>query len=269
MCAEMMHLRLIVLSLTVCILAQTRVWAESSDRRHALFTAVLHDYVYEGRVDYGGFGRDERFSSYLRFLASTDPDTIPAPRDRLAFWINAYNAYTIKLIIDRMPISSIRDISLGLPILFGPWSIDIAAVGGVAYSLNHIEHGVIREEFEEPRIHFALVCAARSCPDLRPEAYEGYLLERQLEEETRRFLADTTKNRFHLKHKTLYLSRIFDWYEGDFEETAGSLPAFLLPYLEQEWGVLFKSGDFRVEFLDYDWSLNAAESGAEGDRRSP
>jgi len=256
-----MLLRRITLVLPLLLLGEVDAWSQSSALRHGLFTALLQEYVLEGRVDYEEFARDERFSAYLDFLAGTDPHTLPTARDQLAFWINAYNAYTIRLILDHLPLSSIRDISLGLPILFGPWSIDIAVVGGTSYTLNHIEHDIIRERFNEPRIHFALVCAALSCPNLRQEAYEGSTLEQQLEEETRRFLVDSTKNRFDVRGKVLYLSRIFDWYEGDFEEAAGSMPAFLLSYVDEELGAFLSGGDYRIEFLDYDWSLNAAKTG--------
>ncbi|MCZ6777273.1 MAG: DUF547 domain-containing protein, partial [Ignavibacteria bacterium] len=123
--------------------------------RHSLFTRVLQSHVEDGLVDYDGFKSDTLFEQYLHVLAVTDPDTLRSREEQLAFWINAYNAYTIKLIIERMPLESIRDISLGLPFLFGPWSIDIADIGGILHTLNEIEHDIIRDQFADPRIHFA------------------------------------------------------------------------------------------------------------------
>jgi len=230
---------------------------ERHEGRHDLFSAVLKSHVRDGRIDYAGIDADTRFEQYLSSLATTNPDTLSASGEQIAFWINAYNAYTIKLIIDRMPLESIRDISLGLPILFGPWSIDVALVGGEVFTLNHIEHDVLREKFRDPRIHFVLVCASIGCPDIRPEAYEGPLLEVQLEEETRRFITDPAKNRFDRINRRVYLSRIFEWYESDFDEYGGGVWFFLTQYVAPDIAELLRSGDYDLEYLPYDWGLNS------------
>jgi hypothetical protein len=230
---------------------------ERHEGRHDLFSAVLKTHVRDGRVDYAGIDADARFEQYLSSLATTDPDTLSTSGEQLAFWINAYNAYTIKLIIDRMPLESIRDISLGLPLLFGPWSIDVALVGGEVFTLNHIEHDVLREKFHDPRIHFVLVCASIGCPDIRPEAYEGALLEVQLEEETRRFITDPAKNRFDRINRRVYLSRIFEWYESDFDEYGGGVWFFLTQYVAPDIAEVLRSGDYDLEYLPYDWGLNS------------
>ena len=243
--------------LAVDISATSQTPPERDEGRHRLFSAMLKTHVRDGRVDYAGIDRDARFEQYLSFLATTNPDTLSTSNEQLAFWINAYNAYTIKLIIDRMPLESIRDISLGLPILFGPWSIDVARVGGEVFTLNHIEHDVLREEFHDPRIHFVLVCASVGCPDIRLEAYEGALLEGQLEEETRRFIMDPEKNRFDRANRRVYLSRIFDWYESDFDEYGGGVWLFLTQYVTPDIADLLRSGDYDLEYLPYDWGLNS------------
>ena len=230
--------------------------ADSSMFRHSLFTKVLKSHVEDGLVDYEAIKADAVFDQYLRVLATTDPAALDTKKEQLAFWINAYNAYTIKLIIDRMPLESIRDISLGLPILFGPWSIDIADIGGTSYTLNEIEHDIIRDQFGDPRIHFALVCAALSCPKLREEAYEGLALNSQLDEDARRFLNDTSRNQFDLEGRTMYLSKIFDWYESDFEESAGSVSAFIAHYVSQGARSLTENENADIEYLPYDWGLN-------------
>jgi hypothetical protein len=224
--------------------------------RHSIFTKVLKSQVENGLVDYEAIKGDTLFGQYLRVLASTDPATLDTKEEQLAFWINAYNAYTIKLIIDRMPLESIRDISLGLPILFGPWSIDMADIGGTSYTLNEIEHDIIRDQFGDPRIHFALVCAALSCPKLREEAYEGPTLNSQLDEDAGRFLNDTSRNEFDLEGRTMYLSKIFDWYESDFEESAGSVRAFIARYVSRNVRSLTESDDTDIEYLPYEWALN-------------
>jgi len=176
--------------------------------------------------------------------------------EQLALWINAYNAYTIKLIIDRMPLTSIRDIGLGLPVISGPWSIEMANVGGTTYTLNEIEHDIIRENFQDPRIHFALVCASKSCPKLRSEAYEGSRLNSQLETDTRRFINDPVRNTFDVSARTVYFSKIFDWYESDFEKSSGSVLAFVATYLPGETRKLVEDPDCKIEYLPYDWMLN-------------
>jgi hypothetical protein len=211
-------------------------------------------YVKDGMVDYDGIRKDSLFDEYLQFLSSSDPAAFVLKEDRLAFWINAYNAYTIRLIIDHMPLRSIRDIGLGLPFWLGPWSIDVASVGGERYTLNEIEHEIIRAQFRDARVHCALVCASRSCPKLREEAYEGYTLNAQLDEDVRRFLGDSVRNRFETE--TLFLSKIFDWYESDFEDFAGSLKAFIVRYGPPGARAVLQNADAHVEFLPYDWSLN-------------
>jgi hypothetical protein len=219
---------------------------------------MLQKYTESGLVDYGGLASDPGFSRYLELLAATSPESLATREERLALWINAYNAYTIKLIIDKSPLTSIRDIGLGLPVLFGPWSIAFANVGGTDYTLNAIEHDIIREEFKDARIHFALVCAAKSCPRLRREAYEGHSLNRQLDDDARRFINDRSVNYFDTTKRRVSLSMIFDWYSSDFEEDGGSLRLFLTKYLDStEFRELLWSEDVEIEFLPYDWSLNA------------
>jgi hypothetical protein len=223
---------------------------------HENWTIVLQRHVDDGRVDYEMIANDSLFFQYLDLLSSTNPDSLPLREDVLALWLNAYNAYTIKLIVDRMPLESIRDISLGLPILFGPWSIDVANVGGRVYTLNEIEHDIIRARYRDPRVHFALVCASLGCPKLRKEAYEGGRVNEQLDDDARRFIGDPSRNRFDPAENTIYISKIFDWYESDFEESAGSVKKFIARYVPPQDLSLIALPECDVEFLDYDWSLN-------------
>ncbi len=213
------------------------------DQAHTALTALLRRFVHAGAVDYAGLKTSEGdLDSYLRKLVSVRPEEFERydRNQQLAFRINAYNAHAIRMILDRYPVSSVRKIGLLPGAAFR--SSFIPLLGGTR-SLNEIE-GALREA-GEPRIHFALVCASKSCPELSEEAYRGAILDRQLDEAEQRFLHDRRKNR--VEGETLYLSSIFKWYRDDFARAAGSLEAYLA-----------RSGlrGSRIEFLDYDWSLN-------------
>lgn len=228
--------------------------------RHAAWTAILRRHVRDGTVDYAGLGRhgSARFSAYLRSLASVCPETY-APwtrRERLAFWINTYNAYTVRLILDHYPIGSIREVGLLPGAAFATAFIPMQALVGRELSLNDVEHEILRKEFQEPRNHFAIVCASKSCPVLRSEAYRPADLERQLDEQARRFIGDPEKNRFDPASRTLYLSSIFMWFREDFEHAAGTLVEYVARYVDEPTAAALHEPGVRIEFLDYDWSLN-------------
>src|SRR5688500_5159413 len=165
--------------------------AAASAFDHSAFDRLLKAHVTaDGRVDYDGFSRAPAFAEYLGQRARAAPDTLSRD-EQLAFWINAYNAYTIQLVNAHGERKSIRNINktLGVIKAMGPWKEEIVRAGGKTMSLDFVEHEIIRKRFREPRIHFALVCAARSCPPLRREAYTGARLEAQLEEQARIFIA--------------------------------------------------------------------------------
>jgi len=226
------------------------------DHTHAAWTAIVGRAVRDGRVDYAGLARDPgALVAYLATLSGTcQRDYDGWTRDqRLAFWLNAYNAFTVKLVVDHYPIASIRKIGWLPGAAFRQAFIPMPGLEGRTISLDDIEHGTIRPEFHEARVHFALVCAARSCPPLRGEAYRAADLDRQLDDQGRTFLRDPAKNRFDAARKRLLLSPIFKWFREDFEAAAGSLPAFVARYLDTP-GV--SAPDVTVEFLDYDWALN-------------
>lgn len=216
---------------------------------HSLFTAVLRDHVVDGFVDYHAVKNDKRFGEYLKRLSRVKPSDITDDRERLAFWINAYNAFTIQLILDHYPVKSILDIRRGDT---NAWDIVWIDIGGEKFSLNQIEHDIIRKQFDEPRIHMALVCAAVSCPPLRSEAYTGGLLDAQLDDNTKVFLRDTSKNRFDSGTGTLHLSQLFQWYGEDFVAKSGSSEQFVL-------NVLGINPDTppTISYLPYDWNLNS------------
>lgn len=229
------------------------------DHTHAAWTALLRERVRDGRVDYAALARDDAaLNAYLATLSGTcaaDYERWTTPQ-RIAFWLNAYNAFTVRLILDHYPLASIRRIGWLPGAAFRERFISMAGLKGGTISLDDIEHRTLRSAFREPRIHFALVCAARSCPVLRDEAYRAGDLDRQLDDQGRVFLHDPTKNRVDVAAKTLYLSSIFDWFRDDFVAAAGSVPAFVSPYLDDVGTPVRR---FAVEFLDYDWSLNDRE----------
>ncbi|MEM1041522.1 MAG: DUF547 domain-containing protein [Bacteroidota bacterium] len=226
---------------------------------HSAFTAVLAEVVDErGLVDYAALTADPApLDAYLADLAATDPSNL-ADADRLAFWLNVYNACTLKLIADNYPVGSIRDVVEGafVPLVNTPFKVEFVVVGGETRTLDKVEHGIIRPEFGEPRIHFALVCAAVSCPPLRAEAYAGDLLDAQLDDQARRFLANPDKNRVPAGDETIALSKIFDWFSGDFGEGPTGLQAFLAPYFDGAVRETLEAGGYDVNYLPYDWSLN-------------
>jgi hypothetical protein len=227
---------------------------------HAAFTAILRGVVDEdGYVDYAALKeRPAALDAYVARLAQTDPVNLP-DADRLAFWLNAYNAYTLYLVRERYPVGSILGTDTGpfIPGVNSPFSAKFAVIGGERVSLDDIEHGTIREEFDEPRIHFALVCAAVSCPPLRDEAYRGDVLDEQLDEQGRRFLQNPHKNQVDLREGEVVLSKIFDWFEGDFGGSPDDVQRYLAPYAatEAEREAL-AAARLDVEYADYDWSLN-------------
>jgi hypothetical protein len=230
---------------------------------HSRFTQILSRFVDEqGAVDYAGLKATDGklLAPYLRRLAATDPASLN--RDaRLAFWINAYNALTLKLIVEHHPVENIWAITPGpaAPKDNSPFELDVGTVGDTVRTLDEIEHEIIRPRFEEPRIHFALVCAATSCPPLRREAYTGPRLDAQLEEQARTFLHNTAKNRIPVGESRIALSRILKWYGQDFGASTADLQRFMAPYFDGEVRKKLRRAAYDVTFLPYDWALNDPE----------
>lgn len=229
---------------------------------HSLFDTLLQDYVNEtGLVNYASIKEEEALQPYLDVLSTVNPADL-SKQEAIAFWINAYNAYTLKLIIDNYPIGSIREISplrikglrLAIPKINSPFEYEIAEINGEIYSLDDIEHGILRKHFDEPRIHFALVCAAVSCPPLRREAFTGDRLDEQLDDQGQVFLSDPLKNR--IEGDTVYLSRIFDWFQKDFGASKSELQAYLARYFEGDFQAKMRAGEYKVRYTKYDWTLN-------------
>jgi hypothetical protein len=234
---------------------------------HSAFDALLRRYVAAGLVDYDAFESSPEFRAYLEHLATARLDGLPES-ERLAFWINVYNAWTIEQINAHGERESIRNINrtLGLLPLKGPWSEKMVRAAGRTLSLDEVEHEIVRRDFDEPRIHFALVCAARGCPPLRSEAYTGERLDEQLEAQARVFLRDSPdKNRVDVANRTVWASPILTWYKTDFGGDDRALGRFLAGYWpEGPERELLLSGAFRVRKTKYDWTLNSLERASLG-----
>lgn len=220
---------------------------------HMAFDTLLKKYVDEkGMVNYRGFKNDRKpFEEYITQLKQNPPnDENWSKNEQLAYWINAYNAFTVQLILENYPLETIKDIGskIQVPFINTPWDIKFIRIGGESYDLNNIEHNILRKNFNEPRIHFAIVCASLSCPTLRREAYKAEILEQQLSSQAKLFLVDQTKNQ--IGKNDIKISKIFSWFKADFTKK-GSLIDFLNHYSPVE--IDFKA---KISHMDYDWSLN-------------
>jgi len=227
---------------------------------HSAFDELLKKDVVKGMVDYDAFAEAGSFKKYLASLDAADPSKLP-DKERLAFWIDAYNAYTIELVNAHDERASIKKINEaeGLIRARGPWKQPVVKVGGRTYSLDEVENDVIRKQFPEPRVHFALVCAAMSCPLLRSEAYTGAKLDAQLDSQARLFLLDAARgSHVDVKDGVVRASRILDWYKEDFGGSDEAIGRFIALYhSESPEKQLLLSGHFKMEFLEYDWRLNS------------
>ena len=220
---------------------------------HDLFDQVLQEHVDEnGRVNYTKLkANPKKFEAYLDLLAVAKPAEWSYNR-QLAFWINAYNALVIKGVIDHYPTTSVRKVKLFKGFFY---RLKFQAAGKT-YTLNQIEHGIIREEFVDPRVHFALVCASRSCPPMPNRAFFAETLEEQLETLTFNFIQNPEQVRIDRAERRVYPSKIFKWYDEDFKEGYDGVADFLADYLSPEDAEYLLSTDVQFQYLDYDWTLN-------------
>ena len=212
------------------------------DHSHSQWNTLLSKYVSNtGNVDYQGFKSSQnQLKSYLEALANHVPDKSWSKSQSLAYWINAYNAFTVELIIKKYPIKSIKDIG-------SPWDKKFIKLGKHTLSLNDIEHKILRKK-GEPRIHFAINCASVSCPNLLNEAFVSDRLEKQLTMTTKAFLADQSKN--IITSDKIEISKIFDWFSDDFK-SKGSIIDFINTYSE-----IKVNRKAKKKYMNYSWSLN-------------
>lgn len=219
---------------------------------HSLWDSLLKRHVAaSGMVDYKGFIRDSMdLKRYLALLSAANPDSDNwTKEEKMAFWINAYNAFTVALIADHYPVESIKDIKHGIPFVNSVWDIKFISIGGKKYDLNMIEHRILRSRFHDARVHAAINCASNSCPALRSEAYVAARLDYQLTDAMHGFVNDTARNR--VSEGSAEVSEIFSWFSGDFTRDAGSIRNYLNQYADVKF-----SGKGAVAHLPYDWHLN-------------
>ena len=239
-------------------LCATFAHAAEFDHTHAALDRVLKTYVKNERVDYAALkANPQDLDAWLKSAgAVTEADfnrwTQP---QQLAFLINLYNAATLRLILDHYPIQSIKDIG---NVFKGPWKQEVVSLHGKKVTLDYLEHGVLRKKYAEPRVHFAIVCAAKGCPSLRAEAFVADKLNEQLDGQGRVFLGTKAKNRWDAKGGVLYLSPIFKWFSEDFEKKSGSVVKFVTPFFPPEdQKAIAAARSPELRFTDYDWSLNS------------
>lgn len=252
--------------------------AEQKSFSYDNYAAILKDYVDDtGMVNYKQLkARREKLDAFVTAIASLDTGTYEKwnDKEKIAFWLNVYNALTLKAIIDNYPIkssffksriypkNSIRQIS-------GVWDKITFNVMGDNYTLEHIEHKILRKEFNEPRIHMAMVCAAIGCPPLRNEPYTGGKLDKQLKEQSQQFLSSDEKLRINRKESKVYVSPILKWFADDFVDKYGlensiaghnrkrsAVLNFIATYLKKTNRDYILSGKFKIKYLKYDWTLN-------------
>ena len=223
------------------------------------WNALLQRYVdNQGRVDYYNW-KKEQPETIHHWLKNLEKDAHLANLnydEKLALWINLYNAFTISTIIESYPIKSIQPKIFGIPnwIAFFSFFFNPAySFAGKQYSLNQIEHNILRREFQEPRIHFALVCASIGCPLLRNNAYEPAKVQQQLNQDASRFINNPDKVRYDSPTRILYCSKIFNWYRKDFLQVAPSIPEYILSYLKTDIPI---NASTPIIYLPYDWNLN-------------
>jgi hypothetical protein len=270
--AAWLSLAMLLFSGSIAAAAAAEGAAEKSfDHQHTLLAGLLRQHVRDGKVDYAALQRQRPdLDAYIRQLAAVPRPVADAwSRDeRLAFWINAYNALVLQTIVDHYPIRRGSLVGVAFPAnsiwqISGAFKESRHRVAGRRLSLDDIEHRIIRPTFAEPRIHVALVCAARSCPVLRAEPYVAGRLDAQLAEQTRRFAADRTHGlRITDNGRGVAVSSIFKWFGEDFAPLAGGderrgVLAFLARYTDDVILLArLRDPQTSVDYLDYDWTLN-------------
>lgn len=250
------------------------------DQNHTIFTKLLNQNVKDSKVNYQGFIDSPEFDKYLESLDNIEPEIFNnwTEQQKIAFWINAYNAFTIKAIIDHYPIE--RSFTL-IGIFYAPKNSILQIPGvwkklqfravGQKVTLDHIEHGILRKEFNEPRIHVAINCASISCPDLRDEAYVSDNLEYQLNDASQKFVRNTSKGvEIDKENNRVKVSKIFKWFGEDFYRNYNR-PGFMLrsgkqngtlgfiyDYIDDSKKDYILNSKYILKYLKYDWGLNEA-----------
>lgn len=224
---------------------------QASPPSHETWNEQLQQFVdTQGQVDYEAWLKErDKLKEYLSTLSEHPPHSGWTKPEQLAYWINAYNAFTVDLILEHYPIDSIKKIGrkIQIPMVNSVWDWKFFEIGGVAYDLNMIEHQILRDAFQEPRIHFALNCASDSCPILRSEAYQAEQLDEQLDEQAKSFINDPKRNAISEGR----ISAIFNYYKEDFEKDGTDLHNYIEQYANRDL-----PDPEKLKYKSYDWLLN-------------
>ncbi len=249
-----MKFMVLILVLIIGHSMMVTTYASERDDPDSIFDGTLGRYVSaDGFVNYKGLKEDKEFERYIEYLSNTDPDGLPSDKHRLAFWINAYNAFVLKGVLEEYPIKSVLDVSW-FPHSFFKRKKFETKHGKI--TLQVLENEKLREVFREPRIHFVINCASMSCPKLLTEAYRAEKLEQQLEAQAISFINNKDKNYLDREKGILYLSSIFKWYEGDFIKDGETLEEYVAGYLSPDDAEFVRNNEVTIKYLDYDWGLN-------------
>ncbi len=251
----MKSIKIIIVIMAILSFGLSSSNAAEFDHTHNNYNQVLKTHVKEGLVDYKSIKANPGvLNNYLDTLSKVDEAAFNkwSEKQRLTYLINLYNAATIKLIVDNYPVKSIRDINKAGE---GPWKLNVVNLFGKKISLDALEDEIIRKDYNEPRIHFALVCAAIACPKLPGWAFVPSNLEEQLAVRTKLYLEDKSINKVDEKSRTIFLSSIFDWFAEDFKKTHGTVLDFVKEYLPVAEASKLSS-DYSKKFTEYDWNLN-------------
>jgi hypothetical protein len=224
------------------------------------------DDLARTRVDYRGLTTSPDWQRLVESLAASDPDALASRDEKLAFWINAYNILAIDTVVQNYPVESIRDVgSLWSPV----WKRTAGTIDGEPYTLDQIEHEIVRP-MGDPRGHAAVICASTSCPALLREPWRAERLDAQLDQAMRTWMADRGKGlRIDRQSGTVTLSKIFDWFDEDFEAQGGAL-AFATRYAPEDARAWLRAHpDPDVEYFDYDWRANDLARKPQQDAEEP
>jgi hypothetical protein len=240
------------------------------DHEHAIWGGLLQRFVHDGGlVDYQGLAKQRvALNRYLRGLEAVTPREFAkwSNAQREAFWINAYNAYAVRLILDNYPVDSIKDLGGFFSSVFSKEFIPLQRLAGVdrrskaggsdKLTLGEVEHDILAQISKKPLFHFAIVCASRSCPELLNQAYSAEKLEQQLQRQARAFLADASKNNQRVEGSKLRISKIFDWAEDELETYPGGIRGLIKDFGPASVVNAANFAEVKWKYRDYDWSLN-------------
>ena len=238
----MKSLQVSLLTLFILVFSLTGKGVEKVD--HSKWNQLLQKHVSaKGNVNYEGFAKDKvELDAYLSKIAAVKPNSDWSRNEAMAYWINAYNAFTIKLMLNNYPLKSIMEINGGKA-----WDLKFIVIAGEKYSLNNIEHDILRKKYQDPRIHFAVNCASVSCPKLLNTAFFAEGLEEKLEKAAKDFINNSDKN--SISATKAEVSKLFDWYKDDFTKN-GSVVDYLNKYSKT------KTNTNKVSFKEYNWNIN-------------